>query len=402
VTLQREVMRNLVIEAAYVGNRGAWFTAPALNTNNFNAIRREQLAQYNLDINNATDRTLLTTPIGSTITQQVSAAVLQKGLTVPYNGFPLGNNLVTALIPRPQWGATIPPFLGPPLGRTWYDSLQIKATKRYSHGLDMQASYTYGKELSLGANSDTGYLGVPATTRINDVFNRDQNKQWSPLSQPHRLVISGTYTTPAMASTGMATKWMSQTLRDWQIGVVLQYQSGSLIQVPNSNNALFSQLNLGGGLFSGASTYYNFTNGQQPSSYFVVDPNQIGKTLDPTRALVLDKSIWTDAAPGQYATTAAYYNGYRWQRQPSENFNFGRNFRIGKEGKKNLQVRAEFQNIFNRHFYSAANLSSGNPNTLAANNNPGGALSAGFGFVNTLNGTGSRPRTGLLVARFTF
>ncbi|MEI9813346.1 MAG: ATP-binding protein [Acidobacteriota bacterium] len=103
---------------------------------------------------------------------------------------------------------------------------------------------------------------------------------------------------------------------------------------------------------------------------------------------------------GQYATTAAYYNNYRWQRQPSENFNFGRNFRMGRDGKMNLQIRAEFQNIFNRHFYGQP--SNGNPNTLAANNNPGGALSAGFGFVNTLNGAGSRPRTGLMVARFTF
>ncbi len=125
--------------------------------------------------------------------------------------------------------------------------------------------------------------------------------------------------------------------------------------------------------------------------------------MDPTRALVASTSNWVDAPVGQYATTAAYYNNYRWQRQPSENFNFGRNFRI-REGK-NLNIRAEFQNIFNRHFYS--NLSAGvstlgNPNTLAANNNPGGALSAGFGFVNTLNGAGSRPRTGLLVARFTF
>ena len=56
--------------------------------------------------------------------------------------------------------------------------------------------------------------------------------------------------------------------------------------------------------------------------------------------------------------------------------------------------------ILNRHFYSQPTVT--NPNTLAANNNPGGALSAGFGFVNTLNGAGSRPRTGLMVARFTF
>ena len=32
---------------------------------------------------------------------------------------------------------------------------------------------------------------------------------------------------------------------------------------------------------------------------------------------------------------------------------FARNFRMGPEGKYSLQVRAEFQNIFNRHFYSA-------------------------------------------------
>ena len=83
----------------------------------------------------------------------------------------------------------------------------------------------------MGANSDTGYLGVPATTRINDVFNRDTNKQLSPLSQPHRLVISGTYTTPKIQGDSMAMKATSLALRDWQIGVVFQYQSGAVIQL---------------------------------------------------------------------------------------------------------------------------------------------------------------------------
>lgn len=400
ISLQREVARNLVVEAAYVGNRGAWFTAPALNTTNYNMLKTTDLAQYGLDINNQADRTLLTSPIGNVNTQQLAPGVIQKGLGLPYAGFPLGNNLITALVPRPQWGATIPPFLGPPLGRTWYDSLQLKVTKRYSHGLDLQANYTYSKELSLGANSDTGYLGVPATTRINDVHNRDQNKQFSPLSQPHRFVVSGSYTTPRMPGDSTAARVASYALRDWQIGLVLQYQSGRLIEVPTSNNQLFQQLNIGGGLFGGGGTYYNFASGFDRSSYTTVDPNDVGKTMDPTRALIANRNAWVDAPAGQYATTAAYYNNYRWQRQPSESFNFGRNFRMGKDGRMNLNVRAEFQNILNRHFYNPAAL--GNPNTLTANNNPGGALSAGFGFVNTLNGAGSRPRTGMLVARFTF
>jgi hypothetical protein len=81
--------------------------------------------------------------------------------------------------------------------------------------------------------------------------------------------------------------------------------------------------------------------------------------------------------------------------------NFGRNFRMGREGKMNLQIRAEFQNVLNRHFYGAP--SSTNPATLTTKTNLNNtALSAGYGFVNFINGAGSRPRTGLMVARFTF
>src|SRR6185369_17902063 len=46
LTVQRELARNLVLEVAYVGNRGAWFTAPALNTNNFNALQIKNLANF--------------------------------------------------------------------------------------------------------------------------------------------------------------------------------------------------------------------------------------------------------------------------------------------------------------------------------------------------------------------
>ena len=35
-------------------------------------------------------------------------------------------------------------------------------------------------------------------------------------------------------------KVVSQALRDWQIGAVIQYQSGALIPAPQSNNQLFT------------------------------------------------------------------------------------------------------------------------------------------------------------------
>jgi len=399
IGVQREISRNLVVEASYVGNRGMWFTAPALDTMNYNSLTPADLASFKdstgtgLSLNNAADRALLTSTLSST-------TAIQRGFGTPaYPGFPVNQQVVQSLRPRPEW-TVIPPFLGPPLGNTWYDSLQIKVTKRYSHGLQMQGSYTYSKELSLGANSDTAYL-TSGATEVNDVYNRGINKQLSPFSQPNRLVVSGTYTVPSPPFTD--NKIVKQVMKDWQLGAVTQYQSGALIQVPSSLNNVDAQLaRQGGFLFTQGSTNWNFANGN--TGLVTIDPNS---HFDPTKQLVLNPAAWSDAPAGQFGATAAFYNNYRWQRQPKEALSFARNFRIGKEGRYNLQVRGEFQNVFNRHFFSAP--SATNPTTITATNNAlvqggpsAGALSAGFGYVSFLNGAGDTPRSGQAVARFTF
>ena len=56
------------------------------------------------------------------------------------------------------------------MGDTWYDSLQIKLTKRYSHGLTAQVAYTWSKSLTNAANSNTSYL-TPNDPVLNDPFN---------------------------------------------------------------------------------------------------------------------------------------------------------------------------------------------------------------------------------------
>jgi hypothetical protein len=90
-----------------------------------------------------------------------------------YPGFPATQTLLQALRPYPQWNG-IPPFLGPPDGNTWYDSLQVKLTKRFSHGLSALATYTWQKELTNGTNANTAYV-TPSPPLINDVFNIQQN-----------------------------------------------------------------------------------------------------------------------------------------------------------------------------------------------------------------------------------
>jgi hypothetical protein len=93
---------------------------------------------------------------------------------------------------------------------------------------------------------------------------------------------------------------------------------------------------------------------------------------------------------------------------------FGRIFRIKERAQ--FQIRAEFQNIFNRLFYAAPANGAGTNVTSTvgrANSLSGvtGLLSSGFGYVNWVNGGtgasagingGAQPRSGQIVARFTF
>ena len=137
--LQRELRKDLVVEATYVGNRGVWWSAQGLDQYQCNCLTPQILAQHGLNINNPADLGLLTDQIGS---PQAIAA----GFKPAYPGMPLTATVNQQIRPVPQWASGGPEsFLGPPLGKTWYDALQIKATKRFSHGLQAQASYVWSK-----------------------------------------------------------------------------------------------------------------------------------------------------------------------------------------------------------------------------------------------------------------
>jgi hypothetical protein len=409
IGFQRQITNNLVVDAAYVGNRGAWWAAPLLAGLNYNALTPQQLLndrQYGdttgIDVTNRADTTLLNTQINSP-----NVIARFPGLANPnnvYQGFPAGSTLLQALRPYPQWNG-IPPFLGPPMGDTWYDSLQIKATQRLTHGLSAQAAYTWQKELTNGTNSNTSYV-TPSPPLINDVFNKSLDKQISGFSIPQELIISFNYTTPKLQfGDGAGLKAASWFVRDWTLGGVLRYQSGQILQSPDSANNLLSNMARGPSnnpaIWGGGYTFMNRVPGQP---LFLVNPNS---HFDPTTQLVLNPNAWVEAPYGTFGSSAAYFNDFRWQRQPAESLALGRIFAVGKEGRYRLQVRAEFQNIFNRTFYAAPSNSGATTTTSAtvrANSlsGTGNLLSSGWGYVNWLNGGSAQPRSGQIVARFTF
>jgi len=376
VGLQREILRDFVVEAAYVANRGVWWQSPGLL--NLNANTQGSLAAYGLDINSQADRTLLTSPISS-------GAVTAKGFKLPYAGFPGTQLLAQALRPFPQF-TTIPVYWDP-LGKSWFDSLQVKATKRLSHGLSFMSTFTWSKSLDIGSEIGEPNPGTTGNAIFNDVFNRNSNKYLSRYDQPYLFNISLNYTTPGIKG----NRFLSFAVRDWTYGAFLQYSSGTPIPVPSANSSLNSYL------FQGSS----FANRVPGQPLTTVDLNC--HCYDPNSTFVLNPKAWVDPAPGQFGSSAGYYSDYRTQRRPIENMNLGRTFRV----KENItfNIRMELTNVFNRAFWSDPTAVNANAQqTRLANGN----TSAGFGKILTTTPTafGSvanlLPRQGVIVGRFTF
>jgi hypothetical protein len=374
IGIQREISQNFAVEVAYVGNRGVWWNSPGLI--DVNALTFERLASVGLDLNSAADRTLLTSRLNS----PTAAA---RGFRAPYQGFPQTATVAQSLRPFPHFNSIT--SLWSPLGKTWYDSLQVKATKRFSHGLSFTSNLTWSKNLAVGSPSN---VVVPGTGGgpINDVFNRNGNKNLSQFDQPLVFTTSLNYTLPALDT----NKILSWAIRDWTIGAFMTYASGLPILAPAAQN----NLNL---LLLRNVTTLSYANRVPDQPLFTHDLNC--HCFDSNKEFVLNPNAWAEPAPGQFGSGAAYYSDYRFARVPQENLAFGRTFRIG-ERRATFNIRAEFSNIFNR-------VVTPNPTSTNARatqqKNTAGKPTAGFGFINTASApTVPTSRQGTIVGRFTF
>jgi len=376
-SVQREVARDLVVQASYIGNRGIWWhTYAGQPLTNYNFLSTSILSQYGLNLNNPTDLATLLAPIGS-----ASAGRFQNRL--PFAGFPLTATVAQSLRPLPQF--TTIGLINPPLGGTWYNSLQLTANKRFSHGLQFDFGFTWAKSM------DT-FAGTP------DVENRALAKGLSNLDQPLVTRVGFTYTSPKWGPKGV-----SYAVRDWMVNGFLYYASGTPLAAPTANTTGYatslSQATIANVTFQSAS--HQVRTGQP-----LYLQNLDCHCFDPNTAFVLNPAAWANPAPGQFGSQT-YYGDFRGERRPVENFSVGRQFRVRE--RMSLNIRAEFTNIFNRTYLNNPSLTS--PQTapvckLSTGGNgtcsqAGLQIVSGFGSVSTSTVL-YPPRTGQLVAQFTF
>jgi hypothetical protein len=409
IGFQREITPNFVMEASYVGNRAAWLssgltsaTGPVAGTGPLGLLSQtspQTYAYYGLfpypgtgpcasgggvcastTYNNNQDRNLLTQPLSSAAVQSAMAARGFPNFS-PYSGFPGGNSLQSALYPYPQFtSSTGTPISvsGSPTGNSKYDSLQIKANKRFSHNLQGSGAFTWGQ-------------GFNRATR-QDFFN-PASSVWALQNYPPRvLTFNAIYTVP---KAGFLPKYVNVLSQDWQLGWYARYQTGTYLTPPVSQTANF--LSSEDIRVPGQPLYTPGVNINNLSSYNVYYTQ------------VLNPNAWAPCPTNTTcASTSVLYKDFRAPRDPSENANIGRHFRVGKEGKYDFYVRAEFVNIFNRTLIATPTGFTTNPQNPPAKGAGGGTIyTSGFGvFSNAYlipNTAYANPgRQGTLIARFQF
>jgi len=394
--IQREISRNFVVEATYVANRVVWSPLGANTLNPLNAVSVADLNRYGFtDFTNTNDAALLTATI-STLTAAQKSNLAARGVNLaPYSNFPSTQIVRQALFPYPQYsvtaGAGIQPS-GAPVGKVWYDSLQATITKRLSHGLSLNANYTFSKTLDL--------LSSP------DVFNRGLGKDLAPNDLPHQFRLSAEYTTPKLQKGIFQNKILSYVFSDWGMGWFLQYQSAVAVARPTTNTTTPISQFLGRGpgsaqLIAGQPLYS--VDWTDLSGVHHTDELDINcHCYDPTKTIVLNPKAWANIPDGVFGAQQSTIRGLRGVRQPLENVNFSRNFRI-KE-RMSFQIRAEFQNAFNRARWGTTGsgpVNVGNFQSAPTTNAQTGLYSGGFGTIVPTGGTANF-RTGLLIARLVF
>jgi len=399
--IQREITRNFVIEASYVGNRAVWLGAGPLGF--LSQTSPQEYASFGLypypgsgpcgsgtgvckssTYNNLGDYLLSTQPLNSSAVQARLASVGKAGFT-PYASFPAFDSFQAAIYPFPQFGAIEPATS--PTGDSKYDSLQIKATKRFSHGLQAGGTYTWGQ----------GFVRPTP----QDFFN-PQSARWQ-LQQipPQDLNFNAIYTVPKAE---FIPKFLQYAAKDWQVGWFANYQSGQFLAPPVSPTLNFlpsEDIRVPGVPLYTPGVNINNLSTYNPYSTQVLNP----AAWQPCPS----NAVCSAASNGPFgATPTTYYKDFRGPRTPTENANVGRNFRFGPEGKFNIYIRAEFVNIFNRTLMP--NPLTTNPQNPVQHGGAQGQLTNGFGVVQAYFPTGTYSgtapyllgRTGTLIARFSF
>ncbi len=194
-----------------------------------------------------------------------------------------------------------------------YNSFQASLEKRFSHGIQLQAAYTFSKSLDWASSFEE---------TVNP-FDYKASRSLSLFNSAQRFVINYVWDLPVRKYSGFAGK----ALDDWQLSGIIQFQSGFPIRIQTQDDyELISSL-----FFLGAGAP------QLSGPLQILNPKKNG-------GLYLNPSQFADPTLGTFATTPrSICCG------PGENqWDITLSKKIAIDEARYFQFRADIFNLFNK------------------------------------------------------
>jgi hypothetical protein len=205
VNVQRELPWNMLLEAAYVGNRGLQLPRNGNSGLNLNQLRPEYMA-LGSRLNELVDNPFFgIVNNGVLVSQRVSRAQLLR----PFPQF-------TDILPLYSTGAS-----------SLYNSLQVTLSKRFSNGVQFETAYTWAKNLDIPLVHQNSY-DIRADRSLSDI------------DIAQRLVMSYVIELPfgrGRRFGSNAHPALTWVLGGWQFNGITTFQTGLPIQITANNTA---------------------------------------------------------------------------------------------------------------------------------------------------------------------
>ncbi|HEV2315458.1 MAG TPA: TonB-dependent receptor [Candidatus Acidoferrales bacterium] len=351
VGVQREVTGNVLVSAAYVGNRAVHLLSMLNPINQTNPKYLTQFCPSGI----ANDPTCLMSPSSpnfawTSTASQAALASLNFGKTTspcgttplftPYVNFECdygdSAGLSQALLPYPMYNAS--ESAGGltnqfnMAGSAFYNALQVEAQKRFTNGLTFLVNYTLSRYLS---NTDSGF----STFNFGSLNGFDQKSEWTVAStdQTHVVNISGVYELPIgpgkqfLNHGGTA---MKNLVGGWQLSGVFTYASGFPVG--------------GGGGDGGEGLTANtnpFLNGFNRPNYNSSVPLNVNWNNYYKNLPVFNTAAFSD--PGFRGGNAPrFISALRGPAVDNENLGVAKQFFFGEHVR--AELRMEYFNVLNR------------------------------------------------------
>ena len=210
-----------------------------------------------------------------------------------------------------------------------YNSFQASLEKRFSHGLQMQAAYTFSKSLDWASSFEE---------TVNP-FNYKSSRSLSLFNSAQRFVVNYYWQIPVQKYSGLKGK----VLDDWALSGIVQFQSGFPIRIQTQNDAeLISSL-----FFLGADAPQLTGNLQHLDAKQLHDAN--GNVCNPSTTqgcahYYLNAGQFSDPPLGSFSTTPRSICCGPGQNQ----WDITVSKRIVLSEARYFQFRADIFNLFNK------------------------------------------------------